>query len=209
MIYSPFVQHATLQGGSKSTANACGWRSVDVAIQTIRTAEELRSRGMLFEAYVFTMDVLAMAATVLLVMQLGGSSDGRAETIRRASRTAKALLEWLATRNNIAQQCLEALQVSREANESEPQTDRESQPVYQSIDQISPASNAAQDSTPYALGFRRADDSGLKNDAVDRSAFVADPTTALRGGTVDEDWWKFVDSAAGIPDGSAEADACY
>lgn len=97
---------------SNSTAYACGWRSVDVAIQTVRTAEELRSRGMLFEAYLFTMDALAMAASLLLVMQLSAAGGCRAETIRQASKTAKALLEWLAARNNIARQCLEALQVS-------------------------------------------------------------------------------------------------
>ena len=82
-------------------------------MQAIRTANVLESRGMLNEAYALTVDVLAMAAVILLVVELGGLTCPTMETVRVTSRNAKTLLECLAQRNCAAAQCLESLMVSK------------------------------------------------------------------------------------------------
>ena len=88
------MHHVAKPWQSRSpNAYACGSKCVEAAIQAVRTAEALDIRGMLNEAYALTVDVLAIAATTLLVVELGAPNDGRAETVVRTSRTAKALLE--------------------------------------------------------------------------------------------------------------------
>ena len=63
------------------------------------------------EAYALSVDVLAMASTTLLAVELGAPHDATVATVRQPSRTAKLLLEGLAKQNNSAAQCLESLMV--------------------------------------------------------------------------------------------------
>lgn len=93
-------------------AYARGSKCVEAAIQAVRTAEALDIRNMFHEAYALTVDVLAMAAVTLLVVELGAPDDGTADTVGRTSRNAKSLLEGLAQQNRTAARCLESLTVS-------------------------------------------------------------------------------------------------
>lgn len=113
-LYCPFIHHVakTLEDRSPN-AYACGSKCIEVAIQAVRTAEALDIRGLLNEAYPLTVDVLAIAATCLLVVELGAPSDITADTVRRTSKNAKTLLQGLALRNSTAAQCLESLAVSQ------------------------------------------------------------------------------------------------
>lgn len=95
----------------KAHAYACGSKCVDFAIQAVRIAQALDARGMLNEAYPLTVDVLAIAATTLLVVELRAPKDVAAEIPRKTSRSAKTLLEGLAQHNNAAARCLESLLV--------------------------------------------------------------------------------------------------
>jgi len=90
-----------------------GTRCVEAAIQAVRTAEVLESRNSLNEAHAFTIDVLAMAAITLLVVELGAPAYATADMVRKASKRAKTLLESLAKNNWAASQCLESLAVSK------------------------------------------------------------------------------------------------
>lgn len=113
MLYCPFMHHiAKPWQGRSPNAYACGLKCIEASIQAVRTAEALDIRGMLNEAYSLTVDVLAMAATTLLLVELGAPDSGTAETARRTSGKAKALLEGLAQKNSTAAQCLESLTVS-------------------------------------------------------------------------------------------------
>lgn len=49
---------------------------MDAAIQAICIAETMAERDMLNEPYALTVDVLVMAATSLLVVELGAHDDG-------------------------------------------------------------------------------------------------------------------------------------
>lgn len=111
-MFSPFVHHiAQPQRFNSPNAYAYGSKCVEAAISAVRTAEELDDRMMLDEAYALTIDVLAMAATTLLVVELGSPLDETARVVRTSSATAKALLEKLAPSNAAAAKCLESLKV--------------------------------------------------------------------------------------------------
>lgn len=112
-LYCPFVHHiASPRKPHSPNAYAYGLKCVEAAISAVRTAEVLAERGMLYEAYALTVDVLVMAATTLLVVELGGPLDTMAETVRRTNLSAKSLLESLAHKNWSATKCLESLSVS-------------------------------------------------------------------------------------------------
>lgn len=70
------------------------------------------ARAMLDEAYAFTVDVLVMAATSLLVVELIPPGDTLAAYAKVSSWKAKALLEKLASQNRTAAQSLDGLAVS-------------------------------------------------------------------------------------------------
>lgn len=67
---------------------------------------------MLREAYLLTVDTLAMAATSLLVVGLGAPGDPSAVRAKSSGRKAKRLFEILAWQNPAAARCLESLIVS-------------------------------------------------------------------------------------------------
>jgi hypothetical protein len=67
---------------------------------------------MLYEAYAFTIDVLVMAATSLLVIELMPLGDTLAAYAKSSSWKAKALLEKLALQDCTAARSLESLAVS-------------------------------------------------------------------------------------------------
>ena len=67
---------------------------------------------MFNEAYALTVDVLAIAAITLLIVELSAPNDGTVDTVRRTGRNAKSLLEGLAQKNRTAARCLESLTVS-------------------------------------------------------------------------------------------------
>jgi hypothetical protein len=85
---------------------------VDAAIQAICIAETMAERDMLNEAYALTVDVLVMAATSLLVVELGAHDDGVIDRVGKSSRKARQLLEILSQKSCSAAACLESLEVS-------------------------------------------------------------------------------------------------
>ena len=112
-MYSPFVHHVVQpQEAHSPFAHAYGSKCVAAAISAVWTAQELDNRGMLDEAWCLTVDVLAMAATTLLVVGLGSPLESTTHAVRESSSAAKALLEKLASRNASAARCLESLAVS-------------------------------------------------------------------------------------------------
>jgi hypothetical protein len=73
------------------------------------------TQAMLYEAYALTNDVIAMAATSLLVVELmppGDAGDILAAHAKSSSWKAKAILESLASRSCAAARCLDSLNVS-------------------------------------------------------------------------------------------------
>jgi hypothetical protein len=85
---------------------------MEAAIDAVRLAEVMDAQSILYEAYAFTVDLVAMAATSLLVIELGASGDVMVARVRSSSRKAKVLLESLALKNCAAARCLESLIVS-------------------------------------------------------------------------------------------------
>lgn len=72
----------------------------------------MAERNMLNEAYALTVEVLVMAATSLLVVELGAHADGVIDRVRKSSRKARQLLETLSRESCSAAGCLESLRVS-------------------------------------------------------------------------------------------------
>jgi hypothetical protein len=71
-LYSPILHHVVKPRGSRRpNAYAHGWKCVAAAIDAICIAGAMAERDMLSEAYALTVDVLVMAATTLLVVELG------------------------------------------------------------------------------------------------------------------------------------------
>jgi hypothetical protein len=85
---------------------------MEAAIEAVRLAEVMDTQGILYEAYAFTVDLAATAATSLLVIELGAPGDVSVARVRSSSKKAKVLLESLALRNCAAARCLESLIVS-------------------------------------------------------------------------------------------------
>jgi hypothetical protein len=112
-MYSPFV-HLVAQPEEVHSPFAYAYESkcVEAAVSAVWTAQEMDNRGMLDEAWCLTVDVLAMAATILLVVGLGSPLESTADSVRESSFAAKALLEKLASRNASAAKCLNSLVVS-------------------------------------------------------------------------------------------------
>jgi hypothetical protein len=112
-LYSPILHHTVKPHGSrKPNAYAYGWKCVDAAIDAICVAEAMAEQNMLSEAYALTVDVLVMAATTLLVVELGDPDNCMADRVRESSRKAENLLRTLSHQNCSAAGCLESLKVS-------------------------------------------------------------------------------------------------
>ena len=95
-LYSPILHHTVKPHGSrKPNAYAYGWKCVDAAIDAICIAEAMAEQNMLSEAYALTVDVLVMAATTLLVVELGDPDNCMADRVRESSRKAENLLRTL------------------------------------------------------------------------------------------------------------------
>jgi hypothetical protein len=113
LLYCPFLHHILKPYEQRSTsANTAALRCLEAAIEAVRLAEVMDAQGILYEAYAFTVDLVAMAATSLLVVELGAPGDVSVACVRSSSRKAKVLLESLALRNCAAARCLESLIVS-------------------------------------------------------------------------------------------------
>ena len=113
MLYCPFLHHVTKPWEQRSpSANTAASTCVKAAIETIHIAESMEARGILYEAYAFTIDVIAMAATSLLVVELMPPGDALADHAKRNSWKAYALLETLALRSCAAARYLDSLLVS-------------------------------------------------------------------------------------------------
>lgn len=82
------------------------------AIETAHIAETMEALGMLYVAYALTIDVIAMAATSLLVVELMPLGDILAGHAKRSSWKAHALLQNLALWNCAATRCMDSLLVS-------------------------------------------------------------------------------------------------
>lgn len=87
-------------------------KCVEGAIDAVCIAEAMSAQGMLCEAYALTVDVIAIAATTLLVVELGAPGGMLAARAKSSSRKAKVLLEILARHNCSAARCLDSLTVS-------------------------------------------------------------------------------------------------
>jgi hypothetical protein len=112
-LYSPILHHVVKPRGTrKPNAYAYGWKCVDAAMNAVCIAEAMAEQDMLHEAYTLTLDVLVMAATALLVVELGDPDNGMADRVRKSSRKAKTLLKTLGPKNRSAAVCLESLMVS-------------------------------------------------------------------------------------------------
>jgi hypothetical protein len=113
VLYCPFLHHILKPFEQRSpSANSAALRCVEAAIEAIRIADAMEAQGMLYEAYAITVDIFAMAATSLLVVELGAPGDVLATRAKSSSSNAKSLLENLASRNCSAARCLESLTVS-------------------------------------------------------------------------------------------------
>jgi len=86
---------------------------VGIAIDTVSIANAMDVRGMLYEAYALTVEVITMAATVLLFVETCAPGDELAARAWASSSQARVLLEILARQNCAAARCLESLNVSQ------------------------------------------------------------------------------------------------
>lgn len=113
MLHCPLLHHIVKPSSTRSpSAYAAASKCVEAAIETIRVADAMQSLGVLHEAYAFTVDILAMAATSLLVVELGSPGDPLVDRTRTTGRTAQVLLQGLAVQNCSAARCLDSLTVS-------------------------------------------------------------------------------------------------
>lgn len=113
MLYCPFLHHVTKPWEQRSpSANTAASTCVKAAIEAVHIAEMMEAHGILYEAYAFTIDIIAMAATSLLVVELIPPGDLLASHAKKSSWKAKALLENLALRSCAAARCLDSLLVS-------------------------------------------------------------------------------------------------
>lgn len=111
--YCPFLHHITKPLDQRtSSANTAVSKCVEAAIETVTIAEALEVQRMLYEGYAFAVDVVAMAAISLLVVELGAPDGSLAARAASSSRKAKVLLEVLALRSCSAAHCLTSLTVS-------------------------------------------------------------------------------------------------
>lgn len=113
VLYCPFLHHILKPQEKRSpSAYATASKCVEAAIETIWVAEIMHTQGTLHEAYALTVDVIAMAATTLMVVELGASRDELTSRVMSSSKKAKYILELLALQNCAAARCLESLAVS-------------------------------------------------------------------------------------------------
>jgi hypothetical protein len=114
VLYSPFIHYMANPPWEprKANAYASGSKCVEAAVQAVRIAQGLDAQGMLNEAYALTVDVLALAATTLLAVELRAPEHIAAKVLR-TSRHSKALMEGLAQHSNAAARCLESLMVRK------------------------------------------------------------------------------------------------
>lgn len=114
VLYCPFLHHVLKPWKQRNpNANIAATKCVESAIEAVHIAEAMEARGLLHEAYAFTIDVVVMAATSLLVTELGASNDALTVRAKDSSKKAKALLEMLALKNCAAARCLDSLAVSQ------------------------------------------------------------------------------------------------
>lgn len=112
VVFSPFLHHTAKPIGERDqTASACVQKCGAAAALAVQAARELDRKGILEASHLLTVDVLAYAATISLVMELGSTDLAGWVKARKASKGAKSLLGTLAARSATASACLEALQV--------------------------------------------------------------------------------------------------
>lgn len=147
VLYCPFLHHvAKPPEGRNPHAFACGTKCVEAAIQAVQTADVLASRGALDAAYCLTVDVLAMAALTLLVVELGAPTYIAADAVANASRTAKTLFESLAEKSSTAAGCLESLMVSLILKcHAGPDAKYSLQPLYDNVTRHAPPASEPAD----------------------------------------------------------------
>lgn len=112
VVYFPFLHYASQPNAHDNpAAMECCRKCIRGAMTAVQTAEMLDSLGMFNEAYPLTLQVLAFAATALLVVEM---SIADIELVHRAqigSRRARALLAKLSMSSVAAAQLLSSLQV--------------------------------------------------------------------------------------------------
>jgi hypothetical protein len=160
-VYSPILHHVVKPHESrKPNAYAYGWKCVDAAMEAVSIAEAMAERGVLYEAYSLTVDVVVMAATALLVVELGAPDNGMADRVQESSRKAKTLLETLARKNCAAARCLESLKVRLSSVQHQDKTVRGSasmsectanlqQPLYESVARTTRSSTMTADQSSH------------------------------------------------------------
>ena len=112
VLHCPFLQLvAEAPQHQDPHAFARGKKSIDAAIHAINIAEALHIRSELPEGYCLTIDVLVMAAVILLVAQLGAPAYSAYSAVESSSQVAQTLLQSYAAESVAAAQCLESLKV--------------------------------------------------------------------------------------------------
>lgn len=112
VFYCPLLHHVVSPRMQRSLgAHDAVTTCVQIALDVVSIADAMHARGMLYEAYALTVDVVAMAATVLLFTQICAPGDALAARARAGSDRAQFLLETLARQNCAAARCLKSLTV--------------------------------------------------------------------------------------------------
>ncbi|KXS94388.1 hypothetical protein AC578_6592 [Pseudocercospora eumusae] len=108
LLYSPFVHHIT---DLENPGHFYGKKCFEAALHAVQIAEILQQQGHFNEAYFFTLDVLAFAAVVLLVVEACCKEPQLVMEAMHSSRTARELLLVLSFLNSAAAECWSALSV--------------------------------------------------------------------------------------------------
>lgn len=113
LLYSPFAHYLTMPTVEiNSPPYTLGLKAVNAALHAIQVAELLHKQLRLDEAYFLTVDVLVIAATTLLVFELGsGRESPWVHEALHASGIAKGLLLEMSLHSQTAAHCWEALAV--------------------------------------------------------------------------------------------------
>ncbi|KAF7190308.1 hypothetical protein HII31_08639, partial [Pseudocercospora fuligena] len=112
LLYSPFVHHITRSPPDiENAGHFYGKKCLEAALHAVRIAEILHQQGHFNEAYFFTLDILAFAAMVLMIVETCCKEPQLVMEAMHGSRSARELLLVLSFRNSAAAECWSALSV--------------------------------------------------------------------------------------------------
>ncbi|KXT17958.1 hypothetical protein AC579_9583 [Pseudocercospora musae] len=110
LLYSPFVHHITRSPPDiENTGHFYGKKCFEAALHAVKIAEILHQQGHFNEAYFFTIDVLAFAAMVLMLVETCCKEAQLVMEAMHGTRCAREILLELSFRNSAAAECWSAL----------------------------------------------------------------------------------------------------